>query len=81
MIIAHYDNLLVRELTSGIQRSQASQSTRYMGSYPAPAYNAIDGNANTDWGGKSCACTNTDKPAWWRLDLLKPAVVKRVNYI
>lgn len=69
----------VIELTAGVQRSQASQSNRY--NHIAHAYNAIDGNTNTHYiDGRSCTHTwPADKPAWWRLDLLKAAVVTKVK--
>ena len=39
--------------------------------------NAVDGNTNPVWGGKSCIHTNKGYGQWWRVDLKRHyAVVK-----
>ena len=31
--------------------------------------NAVDGNLNDNWNGKSCTATNNGGGSWWRVDL------------
>ncbi|XP_062279276.1 fucolectin-4-like [Scomber scombrus] len=49
-------------------RGKASQSSLYTFGI---AYNAIDGNRNSNWDKGSCTHTNNDINPWWRLDLGK----------
>jgi hypothetical protein len=70
---------------NGIRRCGAtSQSTMGWGSPDTPGNShgepgvAIDGNANSEWGGGSC--THTDlAPAWWQVDLGQQSTVTKVN--
>ncbi|XP_047455193.1 fucolectin-5 [Mugil cephalus] len=43
------------------------------------AYNAIDGNRNSDWEAASCTHTKNEIGPWWRLDLGKTHKVFSVN--
>ena len=48
-------------------RKPTAQSSTNGGSVSG---NAVDGVRNTNWGSiGSCTHTNTDNPAWWRVDL------------
>jgi hypothetical protein len=40
---------------------------------------AVDGNRNTDWGGGSCAQTNTESNPWWKLDFGQARSVRSVT--
>ena len=40
---------------------------------------AVDGNKNSQWGGRSCTHTNRDKKPWWRVDLASIQKVKKVQ--
>ena len=40
---------------------------------------AVDGNANSQWGGSSCTHTNRQRGAWWRVDLGRVWAVGKVK--
>ncbi len=40
---------------------------------------AVDGNANPNWGGRSCTHTQSQQGAWWRVDLGKQYSVGKVK--
>uniref|UniRef100_UPI00398EF1EB fucolectin-like n=1 Tax=Pristiophorus japonicus TaxID=55135 RepID=UPI00398EF1EB len=44
-------------------------ATQCATAYSGDASRAIDGNANTKWGGNSCTHTPAQKDPWWRVDL------------
>ena len=43
------------------------------------AQRAVDGNTATKYGDKSCTHTNSDKNAWWRVDLQRESAIKTVT--
>jgi hypothetical protein len=43
------------------------------------AARAVDGNANQDWYGYSCSCTQNEQSAWWYVDLVKFSKVINVT--
>lgn len=58
--------------TEGAQENLAfGKPTWASSTYGGSAYSAlaVDGNANPQWSGHSCACTNQDDLAWWAVDL------------
>uniref|UniRef100_A0A3Q1IBG4 Fucolectin tachylectin-4 pentraxin-1 domain-containing protein n=1 Tax=Anabas testudineus TaxID=64144 RepID=A0A3Q1IBG4_ANATE len=58
-------------------RGKATQSKRF--DHPlAAAYNAIDGNRNSDFGAGSCTHTTEQTNPWWRVDLLESYIVTSV---
>lgn len=59
-------------------QGKASQSSLYT---IGIAYNAIDGNQNSIWGGASCTHTKPDFSPWWRLDLRKTHKVFSVKVL
>ncbi|KAM9310222.1 uncharacterized protein KZ484_026155 [Pholidichthys leucotaenia] len=59
-------------------RGKATQSSRYDHSRAA-AYNAIDGNRNTNFHDASCTHTNQDTNPWWRVDLLESYIVTSIT--
>ncbi|XP_078506123.1 fucolectin-like [Lissotriton helveticus] len=60
-------------------RGKATQSSVILGwAVPAGAYNAIDGNLDSDYYHGSCAITNYQLSPWWRVDLLAPHKVLHV---
>ncbi|XP_068136073.1 fucolectin-4-like isoform X3 [Hyperolius riggenbachi] len=56
---------------------KASQSSTLDGQ--SSAKNAIDGNLDTDHFSGSCAHTGDDISPWWRVNLLKPHKISKVN--
>uniref|UniRef100_A0A3Q1ID70 Fucolectin tachylectin-4 pentraxin-1 domain-containing protein n=1 Tax=Anabas testudineus TaxID=64144 RepID=A0A3Q1ID70_ANATE len=58
-------------------RGKATQSHRLDTSLGA-AYNAIDGNRNSDFGAGSCTHTTEQTNPWWRVDLLHSYIVTSV---
>ncbi|KAL7394065.1 hypothetical protein ABVT39_019996 [Epinephelus coioides] len=61
-------------------RGKATQSTRYNGQQIgfAAAYNAIDGNRDTNYLHGSCTATAQQTNPWWRVDLLESYIVTSV---
>ncbi|XP_023255855.1 fucolectin-1-like, partial [Seriola lalandi dorsalis] len=55
---------------------KATQSSVYSSGF---AYNAIDGNRDSDWEQGSCTHTKNNISPWWRLDLGKTHKVFSVN--
>jgi len=43
------------------------------------AKRAIDGNNDGNYGRRSCTHTSAEKPAWWRIDLMKDYLVNNVR--
>ncbi|XP_026226612.1 fucolectin-1-like [Anabas testudineus] len=58
-------------------RGKATQSQR-LGHILGAAYNAIDGNRNSDFGAGSCTHTTEQTNPWWRVDLLESYIVTSV---
>ncbi|XP_070691006.1 uncharacterized protein [Pempheris klunzingeri] len=54
-------------------RGKASQSHTH-----APAYNAIDGNRESNYAAGSCSHTDAQTNPWWRVDLLESYIVTSV---
>ncbi|XP_070555887.1 uncharacterized protein [Ptychodera flava] len=61
-----YGTLLSENIAVG---KPASQSSLYTASYPAGAENAVDGNTDSNWPGKSCTHTLQQQNSWWKVDL------------
>uniref|UniRef100_A0A671UTP7 Fucolectin-7-like n=1 Tax=Sparus aurata TaxID=8175 RepID=A0A671UTP7_SPAAU len=62
-------------------RGKATQSSRYNGG-TAPfgaAYNAIDGNRESDYSTGSCTHTAAQTNPWWRVDLLETYIVTSIT--
>uniref|UniRef100_A0A7N6ADQ3 F5/8 type C domain-containing protein n=1 Tax=Anabas testudineus TaxID=64144 RepID=A0A7N6ADQ3_ANATE len=59
-------------------RGKATQSQRLDTSFGA-AYNAIDGNRNSEYGAGSCTHTTEQTNPWWRVDLLESYIVTSVT--
>ena len=62
-------------------RGKATQSRRVQGApyYAyAAAYNAIDGNRESDFSSGSCTHTTAQTNPWWKVDLLESYVVTSV---
>uniref|UniRef100_A0A3Q1HD94 Fucolectin tachylectin-4 pentraxin-1 domain-containing protein n=1 Tax=Anabas testudineus TaxID=64144 RepID=A0A3Q1HD94_ANATE len=55
-------------------RGKATQSQTLDNSFGA-AYNAIDGNRNSEYGAGSCTHTTEQTNPWWRVDLLESYIV------
>ncbi|XP_039973392.1 uncharacterized protein si:ch211-215k15.4 [Xiphias gladius] len=62
-------------------RGKATQSFRYEGSWDAfgAAYNAIDGNRESNFAAGSCSHTISQTNPWWRVDLLEPYIVTSIT--
>ena len=58
------------------QGKSAFQSSTGWGGVPS---RAVDGNKNSQWGGKSCTHTNKQHNAWWRVDLGGNYLVTKVQ--
>lgn len=59
-------------------RGKATQSYKY----PDPlgyAYNAIDGNRDSNYLAGSCTHTTEQTSPWWRVDLLEPYIVTSIT--
>ncbi|KAK7888849.1 hypothetical protein WMY93_024409 [Mugilogobius chulae] len=59
-------------------RGKATQSDRYDSDFGA-AYNAIDGNRESDYAAGSCAVTELQTNPWWRVDLLNTYIVTSIT--
>ena len=61
-------------------RGKATQSQRYSGEFAVfgAAYNAIDGNRESDYHAGSCTHTNAQTNPWWRVDLLESYIVTSI---
>uniref|UniRef100_A0A8C9Y0Z1 Si:ch211-215k15.4 n=1 Tax=Sander lucioperca TaxID=283035 RepID=A0A8C9Y0Z1_SANLU len=61
-------------------RGKATQSQRYAETDRAfgAAYNAIDGNRNSNFHDGSCTHTKTHTNPWWRVDLLESYIVTSI---
>ena len=63
-------------LTGNVARGKPTkQSSTGFGGVPS---RAVDGNKNTQWGGRSCTHTNRQAKPWWRVDLQSNVAVKKV---
>ncbi|KAM4580832.1 uncharacterized protein PAE49_005541 isoform 2-T2 [Odontesthes bonariensis] len=62
-------------------RGKATQSQRYRGDWDvfAAAYNAIDGNQNSNFDSGSCTHTVQQTSPWWRVDLLESYVITSIK--
>ncbi|XP_073342152.1 uncharacterized protein [Pagrus major] len=60
-------------------RGKATQSHRYEGVFLGAAYNAIDGNRESNFLDGSCSHTITQTNPWWRVDLLDSYIVTSVT--
>ncbi|KAL6109586.1 uncharacterized protein ACO6RY_12681 [Pungitius sinensis] len=58
-------------------RGTATQSTR-LPHYLSAAYNAIDGNHNSNFFSGSCSQTQKQTDPWWRVDLLHPYIITSI---
>ncbi|XP_062421540.1 uncharacterized protein si:ch211-215k15.4 [Pungitius pungitius] len=58
-------------------RGKATQSTRLPHALSA-AYNAIDGNHNSNFESGSCSHTEKQTDPWWRVDLLHPYIITSI---
>uniref|UniRef100_A0A8C6V2U5 Fucolectin tachylectin-4 pentraxin-1 domain-containing protein n=1 Tax=Neogobius melanostomus TaxID=47308 RepID=A0A8C6V2U5_9GOBI len=59
-------------------RGKATQSDQYNSEYSA-AYNAIDGNRDSNYNHGSCAVTKQQIDPWWRVDLLEPYIITSIT--
>ncbi|XP_059195108.1 fucolectin-1-like [Centropristis striata] len=59
-------------------RGKATQSTRFDRAFGA-AYNAIDGNRDSNYSAGSCTRTNEQTNPWWRVDLLESYIVTSIT--
>uniref|UniRef100_A0A8C6TRS3 Si:ch211-215k15.4 n=1 Tax=Neogobius melanostomus TaxID=47308 RepID=A0A8C6TRS3_9GOBI len=59
-------------------RGKATQSDRYNSDFGA-AYNAIDGNRESNYYAGSCAVTEAQTNPWWRVDLLESYIVTSIT--
>ncbi|KAG9259548.1 hypothetical protein AMEX_G27849, partial [Astyanax mexicanus] len=57
---------------------KATQSTLIENPY-APAYNAIDGNTDSNYDHGSCTATTWQQNPWWRVDLLDEYTVTSIT--
>ncbi|XP_027869115.1 fucolectin-4-like [Xiphophorus couchianus] len=60
-------------------RGKATQSHRLQSEFSVDAYNAIDGNRNSDLRRGSCTHTGPQAHPWWRVDLLESYVVTSIS--
>uniref|UniRef100_A0A3B5QEB1 Si:ch211-215k15.4 n=1 Tax=Xiphophorus maculatus TaxID=8083 RepID=A0A3B5QEB1_XIPMA len=60
-------------------RGKATQSHRLQSDFSVDAYNAIDGNRNSDLRRGSCTHTGPQAHPWWRVDLLETYVVTSIS--
>ncbi|TDH11323.1 hypothetical protein EPR50_G00059780 [Perca flavescens] len=60
-----------------VLRGKATQSDRYEHPFGA-AYNAIDGNRESDYRAGSCTHTDVQTNPWWRVDLLESYIVTSI---
>lgn len=58
-------------------RGKATQSGRYMHTFGA-AYNAIDGNRESDFKAGSCTHSAEMTDPWWRVDLLESYIITSI---
>ncbi|XP_042345200.1 uncharacterized protein LOC121945204 [Plectropomus leopardus] len=58
-------------------RGKATQSDHF-GNMAGIAYNAIDGNRNSDFGAGSCTHTFKRTEPWWRVDLLESYIITSI---
>lgn len=58
-------------------RGKATQSERYMHTFGA-AYNAIDGNRESDFKAGSCTHSAEMTDPWWRVDLLESYIITSI---
>ncbi|KAM8734635.1 fucolectin-6-like [Acanthopagrus schlegelii] len=61
-------------------RGVATQSARYGNEYGA-AYNAIDGNRESDYRAGSCSHTTEMRNPWWRVDLLESYIITSITIV
>ncbi|KAG7999308.1 Fucolectin-4 [Nibea albiflora] len=59
-------------------RGRATQSDRYKHAFGA-AYNAIDGNRDSNFHDGSCSCTSGKPNPWWRVDLLDFYIITSIS--
>ncbi|XP_027143309.1 fucolectin isoform X1 [Larimichthys crocea] len=59
-------------------RGKATQSDRYYDAFGA-AYNAIDGNRDSNFHDGSCTHTRGKPNPWWRVDLLDSYIITNIN--
>ncbi|XP_037532481.1 uncharacterized protein si:ch211-215k15.4 [Nematolebias whitei] len=60
-------------------RGKATQSDRYSVVFFGAAYNAIDGNRDSDFGHGSCTHTKAQLNPWWRVDLLDCYIINHIT--
>ena len=61
-------------------RGVATQSARYGNDFGA-AYNAIDGNRESDNRAGSCSHTTEMRNPWWRVDLLESYIITSITIV
>ena len=61
-------------------RGKATQSARFGDSFGA-AYNAIDGNHESNYGSGSCAHSTEMRNPWWRVDLLESYIITSITIV
>uniref|UniRef100_A0A8C6V1W1 Fucolectin tachylectin-4 pentraxin-1 domain-containing protein n=1 Tax=Neogobius melanostomus TaxID=47308 RepID=A0A8C6V1W1_9GOBI len=71
-------SLCVVSRTNVALRGKATQSDQYNSEYSA-AYNAIDGNRDSNYNHGSCAVTKQQINPWWRVDLLEPYIITSIT--
>nr|AEL33637.1 fucolectin 2 [Larimichthys crocea] len=59
-------------------RGKATQSDRYKDAFGA-AYNAIDGNRDSNFHDGSCTHTSGKSDPWWRVDLLDSYIITSIT--
>ncbi|XP_065051247.1 uncharacterized protein LOC135680930 isoform X2 [Rhopilema esculentum] len=67
----------VKRLTGNIAKGRPTKQSST--GFGGPSGKAVDGNRNTNYGGKSCTHTHRDAKPWWRVDLGSRQVVKKVS--
>ena len=63
---------VIENIAKGKPTSQSSTG------WNGPSSLAVDGNFNTNYGGKSCTHTKKQQGAWWRVDLGKQFTIQKV---
>ena len=77
VLFLYLKRYLKQHFVGNIARGKpAAQSSTYPG---GKASNAVDGNRNPNWSGRSCTHTHKQMYPWWRVDLKRFYLVGKVS--
>ena len=66
----------VEILSGGRNVARGGKATQSSVGYNSPAAKAVDGNKSGSFG--SCSCTNSEKDAWWEIDLESESAIDHI---